>query len=280
MLHDSFSDRPADAELEQLVSELFGADAVRLLDEEFEVPNSDPRIQIGPQRDDAPPVKKPAIDSVPQAKPNPNLTSLQALIETRGQRLKPAQRAALLSLLQAGSQSRPVDIETRYLLVETVGRMFALPLRHVAEVLTVSAVTPLPRMPAWFAGIIHHRGQMLSVLDLVRLIDPTGTEAVPVQKRFAQPHRSEQRLVVLKSLTGEPLALRVERFVGQRELVASRFGAVSAQSTPQPFISGICQEVDRSVLRFDPEALFHSELLLPYRDHPGSRLPAIPAGND
>jgi purine-binding chemotaxis protein CheW len=43
---------------------------------------------------------------------------------------------------------------------------YALPLEHVVEVLRMVSVRPVPEGPAWLAGVINLRGQVLPIMDL------------------------------------------------------------------------------------------------------------------
>ncbi|NQZ00370.1 MAG: chemotaxis protein CheW [Bdellovibrionales bacterium] len=43
---------------------------------------------------------------------------------------------------------------------------YAVPLLRVREVISIPAVTPIPRAPAYFHGIMNLRGQIISVMDL------------------------------------------------------------------------------------------------------------------
>lgn len=47
---------------------------------------------------------------------------------------------------------------------------FALPLKYVLEILSTSAVTPLPNLPGWILGICNVRGKIVSVVELIQLL--------------------------------------------------------------------------------------------------------------
>jgi purine-binding chemotaxis protein CheW len=51
---------------------------------------------------------------------------------------------------------------------ELDGREFALPLREVAEILRMVAITPVPEVPRWVVGVINLRGRVIPVIDLRR----------------------------------------------------------------------------------------------------------------
>ena len=51
------------------------------------------------------------------------------------------------------------------------GELFALPLASVTEVMRMVAVTALPDSPAWLAGVINVRGDVVPVVDLRRRLN-------------------------------------------------------------------------------------------------------------
>jgi chemotaxis signal transduction protein len=63
---------------------------------------------------------------------------------------------------------------------------FALPLAHVAEVGKIPALTRVPGMPSWVAGVANWRGRVLAAIDLRGLL---GADVVPF--------RGSARLVVV-----------------------------------------------------------------------------------
>jgi purine-binding chemotaxis protein CheW len=50
------------------------------------------------------------------------------------------------------------------------GERFAIEARHVLHVFRASGLTPIPGVPAEYAGVINHRGEILAVLDLGRML--------------------------------------------------------------------------------------------------------------
>jgi len=48
---------------------------------------------------------------------------------------------------------------------------YALELRHIREVLPLRELTPLPGLPPFILGVIHLRGEVLSVMDLKRFFE-------------------------------------------------------------------------------------------------------------
>lgn len=57
------------------------------------------------------------------------------------------------------------------------GERFAIEARHVLRVFRAPELTPIPGVPAEYAGAINHRGEILAVLDLGRMLGVGPSEA-------------------------------------------------------------------------------------------------------
>jgi chemotaxis signal transduction protein len=93
-----------------------------------------------------------------------------------------------------------MDLEI--LVVELAGRHYGAPLGAVREVFTLGPLTPVPTAPAAVAGVANLRGQVIPVLDLMRLLD-LGLHRL----RLGDP-------VVLVEVEGTRVGLLVDRVVG------------------------------------------------------------------
>jgi purine-binding chemotaxis protein CheW len=51
---------------------------------------------------------------------------------------------------------------------------YGIEMAHVREVLPLRDLMPVPRTPSFVLGVMHHRGRILSVLDLRRLLELGG----------------------------------------------------------------------------------------------------------
>ncbi|MBV9872961.1 MAG: chemotaxis protein CheW [Frankiaceae bacterium] len=78
------------------------------------------------------------------------------------------------------------SVSTDAIIVHLGAGRFAVDLASVAEVGRAPAVTRVPGLPAWLAGVANWRGRILPILDLRPLL---GAEAVPLE--------SSGRLIVL-----------------------------------------------------------------------------------
>jgi purine-binding chemotaxis protein CheW len=66
--------------------------------------------------------------------------------------------------------------EQQWVVFQLAEHEYALRLESVSEVLRMVAITPLPEAPAWLAGVINLRGQVIAVTDLrLRLGLPAPT---------------------------------------------------------------------------------------------------------
>ena len=54
----------------------------------------------------------------------------------------------------------------RYLQFRISEELYAIPLSEVREVISVPEMTPIPKAPGYFSGIMNLRGQIVSIIDL------------------------------------------------------------------------------------------------------------------
>ncbi len=108
-------------------------------------------------------------------------------------------------------------MQLEVLVVELAGRHYGAPLQAVREVFTLGPLTPVPTAPAAVAGVANLRGQVVPVLDLMRLLD-LGLHRL----RLGDP-------VVLVESEGTRVGLLVDRVVG---LLGP--GAVTAATADRP----------------------------------------------
>lgn len=96
------------------------------------------------------------------------------------------ERAARLARASE-APARPQD-ELRILEFEIAGRLHAVDSRLVREVTGGMAPTQVPQAPPWAAGVVHLRGEILTVLDFTSLTasrpaEPDGGPLVVLQHR-------------------------------------------------------------------------------------------------
>jgi purine-binding chemotaxis protein CheW len=56
--------------------------------------------------------------------------------------------------------------DTQYLTFRIDREVYGIDIAHAREVIEVSALTPMPKAPAWIRGVVNLRGSVLPVLDL------------------------------------------------------------------------------------------------------------------
>ncbi len=79
------------------------------------------------------------------------------------------------------SRSRTRRNATDTYLTVTLGtEYFALPILRVREIIGITEITPVPRMPTHVRGVLNLRGKVIPVIDLRRRL---GFEPVPDHKR-------------------------------------------------------------------------------------------------
>lgn len=61
----------------------------------------------------------------------------------------------------------PREADGRMVIIFSLGQeLYAADVRHIKAVIRPALYTPVPGVPAFVAGVINHRGMMISVLDL------------------------------------------------------------------------------------------------------------------
>jgi purine-binding chemotaxis protein CheW len=132
-----------------------------------------------------------------------------------------------------------------------VGR-FAIALADVAEVGRVPAVTRVPGLPAWVAGVVNWRGRVLAALDLRGALGADRTALTPAA-----------RLVVLvrDAVTVGVLVDRVDGMTVLGEEVADFPAALPASGAG--LVSGQVPRDDGPVAVLDVEAVLRLRETLP-----------------
>ena len=127
---------------------------------------------------------------------------------------------------------------------------FALPVVQVREILRLQEMTPLPKAPAFMAGVINLRGRVLAVIDL--------------RKRFELEPASrsdEARIVIVrlpKALVGLIVDSVEEVLALPREAIQAT-PEVSSAHVGRQCLSGIAQVGTRLVLLLNTTAVFSEE---------------------
>ena len=121
--------------------------------------------------------------------------------------------------MQTDSAMRPGASPLSLGCFEVAGRLYALDVTQLREVLRWQPITPLPRAPALIEGVIDLRGAIVPVLDLARILG-------------GDPVRSDPRArIVIAELDGLELGLIVDSAVDVIAVGAAALGDPPALAT-------------------------------------------------
>ncbi len=108
---------------------------------------------------------------------------------------------------QARDQARRAPRGDLFLAVRLGAREhYGIPYRWLDEIARPRGVTKVPGTPAFVAGVMARRGQLLAVLDLARLLRVVGNEECGED--------NEETRLVLVSAAGYSVGLRVAEVLG------------------------------------------------------------------
>jgi purine-binding chemotaxis protein CheW len=133
------------------------------------------------------------------------------------------------------------------------GSRYALPMEAVAEVGRPPALTRVPGLPAWLAGVANWRGRVLAVLDLRPLLEAPAGE---LDRRG--------RLVVLHR-GGIPVGLLTEGVEGTRDVEPDQVEASLAHlpGTATELLLGQVTDEDGPLGVVDLDAVYRLSESLP-----------------
>jgi purine-binding chemotaxis protein CheW len=206
---------------------------------------------------------------VPAFEPEP-LASLSPLSPLSPLLAGPDRLYALADRLASGAQRvaevAPEEPEV-WVTFGAGGEIYAVPVEHVEEVLRVTAITRLPYAPAPVRGITHHRGRVLTVLDL------------PARLGLPEAALTPKSRIAVVSSRGRSIGLLVDSAFQVVKLLRSGVQAPPADVMTERsrFLIGVYRaeigllillDVDR-VLTLEPDGKQHEEV--------GDEAPAGPA---
>ena len=124
-----------------------------------------------------------------------------------------------------------------WMTARVAGVDFAIAIETVGEVLPAPALAPVPLVPAWVAGIVGVRGDVVTVVD-------------PAMRLFGRPARRDGRLVLTAAdEAGDRVGVLVDAVTG---LVDRRAGSVESRT------EAAAAPADTVPLRFAPTAVLRS----------------------
>jgi purine-binding chemotaxis protein CheW len=153
------------------------------------------------------------------------------------------------SPLAVTAPERDAAPRQRFVLLTIAGTDYAIAEAFVTELERVPRITPVPRVPHWMRGVTNMRGDILSVIDMRRLL---GLDGAPP---------ATARLLVVR-LLDEPFAAGLLVDAVDR-IVAVADDHITAPASPlggplAPYLGGVFQIGDRLVTLLDIDRLLRS----------------------
>ena len=135
--------------------------------------------------------------------------------------------------------------DEQHLIFRQQDRLLALPIAGIAEIIRMVTVKALPEQPAYVAGVINYRGEILPVLDLWYLL---GREAPPLRAEMG---------IIITGIGGRRFGLIVEEMVGVRSLEPRPRPDDLVEELAMPLVDEVCSYDQSSdlVLLLNPERL-------------------------
>jgi purine-binding chemotaxis protein CheW len=151
-------------------------------------------------------------------------------------------------VLESGAKQRRSaqsqnDVEHQYLVVYVGEERYATPLEQVREVVDAKPCLPVPNALPYVEGIVDLRGQILSVLDLSRLV--TGA-----------PAKTPCRVTLVVELDEGMVGLNVEDLFGVVPLTQSQIMLEATQSGESRLVTiGVAKIEEQLVTLIDVRGL-------------------------
>lgn len=152
--------------------------------------------------------------------------------------------------LPAGDHRRPaVAAGVRSCLAFFLGDTeMALPLTDVRETGQLAAVAPLPNLPGWIRGILHRRGEILSVVDLACFLGLPASQWTGPGQPYLLFRQSDLACCLEVARAGVVVHPEDREFAAP-EARPSRPARLTA------LISGVFRSAGRDILLLDSERL-------------------------
>lgn len=133
------------------------------------------------------------------------------------------------------------------------GSAYAVPVAKVIEIVPLAALTPVPWVPAAVLGVVNHRGRIVPLVDVVRLLPGGGEEG-------------DGGFAVVLAAGAATLALHADAVAGVQRLAASevRPGADLGIDERETIVRGLTPELaailDVDALARDPRLEVNDEI--------------------
>jgi purine-binding chemotaxis protein CheW len=163
------------------------------------------------------------------------------------------QRAAALALAPTEAAALPPGESLDLLAFSQAGERYAIETAWIVEVVVPRELVPLPRVPDFLLGVVHHRGRVVPVLDLRRLLG------------LAAPPRGAAAPVLVVETEGRVFALRADAVTGTMRSAAGELTPMPAAAAPdrgawfRGLADGTIVVVDLPMLARDPRIVIDDE---------------------
>jgi purine-binding chemotaxis protein CheW len=133
---------------------------------------------------------------------------------------------------------QPEEGEQLELLVFCLGReVYGFEAHHALDIRPASSITRVPRVPAYFAGVTHLRGRILSVLDLARFL------GLDRQQEGEEP--SPRHLLIVEQADVE-FAMLVDEVLAVRSIALDKLQPAgdALPDLPGQYVRGVAHDPD------------------------------------
>ncbi|MGC4113366.1 MAG: chemotaxis protein CheW [Myxococcales bacterium] len=143
-----------------------------------------------------------------------------------------ASQASPKPLMEALAQAKAVNAsqkiaEIELFRIEIAGTAFAVEAGLVQEVVRTPPITPLPGAPPFLVGVASHRGDVVAIVDLARLLGRGETQV-----------RERSRLAIARS-EGMVVGLLADEVLGLVKLPSASIQPPPLGTEDKEFISGV-----------------------------------------
>jgi purine-binding chemotaxis protein CheW len=134
----------------------------------------------------------------------------------------------------------------RYLRFSVAGEGYAIPLLSVREVVAMPSVTPLPRSPAHLMGVMTLRGQVIPVIDLIKLLNMAPGSSREVSVIICDEGPASAGYVVGS----------VDSVFSLHDSEISKTSEIHGVSQHSDFVVGVCKKDEALIMLLDLNRLF------------------------
>jgi chemotaxis-related protein WspB len=155
-----------------------------------------------------------------------------------------------MTLADAAPASASKEAGDLYLLFSLQGDRYALSVHEVVEVLPLRRCKALPEAPAWVAGLLEYRGELVPVIDL----------SARASGRPATELASTRLVLVCYKPAGRVLGLILEKATDTLRLPASGFRESSVAVASAAYLGAVQHQQQGLIQRIDVDGLLPADV--------------------